>query len=176
MTAMTDGRPGAIIGPTIIQKGSSLKTRRTILFVIFLLAIVGCTSARAGRMPAGDTPKPAAAARPSLTAAQKQALQAIDDEAKKKAAPVALRFAKIVKDIYENMLADQPDEDLRAKLANEMKESTWELLSIKGQAIRDSVAVLTPEQKQILRTEMAKPGAPSDLTEVIGKTFRPASK
>jgi hypothetical protein len=31
-------------------------------------------------------------------------------------------------------------------------------------------------RRTILRTEMAKPGAPEDLTEGIGKTFRPASK
>ena len=153
-----------------------MKTRGTILFVISLLATVGCTSARTGTMHAGAARKPVAAARPSLTAAQKQALQAIDDEAKKKAAPSALRFAGIVKGIYENMLADHPDEELRAKLGNEMKETTWELLSIKGQAIRDSVAVLTAEQKQILRTEMAKPDAPSDLMEVIGKAFQAGGK
>ena len=74
------------------------------------------------------------------------------------------------------MLADKPDVDLRAKLDNEMKETTWELLSIKGQSIRDSVAVLTPEQKLLVRTEMAKPGAPADLMEVFGKTFKPAGK
>lgn len=157
-----------------------MKIRLTALCIFCLL--VGGTSAWAGTVSAGAAGEASkagaapAAAGPTLTETQKQALQAIDDGAKKKAAPIALRFARIVKDIYENMLADKPDVDLRAKLDNEMKETTWELLSIKGQSIRDSVALLTPEQKLLVRAEMAKPGAPADLMEVLGKTFKPAGK
>ncbi|PYS75188.1 MAG: hypothetical protein DMF66_20140, partial [Acidobacteria bacterium] len=80
-------------------------------------------------------------------------------------------LAAVVSKIYENMLADKPDEALRAKLSAEMKEAAWALLAIKGQAIRETVNVLTPAQKQLVKSEMRKPGAPADLGEVIARTF-----
>lgn len=82
-----------------------------------------------------------------------------------------MQLAGIVHNIYENMLADKPDEKLRSALSAEMKEATWSLLSIKGQAVRDTVNVLTPEQKQSVKMEMQKPGAPADLSEVVAHMF-----
>ena len=52
-----------------------------------------------------------------------------------------------------------------------MDEVVVGLLSIKGQSIREMVKVLTPEQKQLIRVEMTKPGAPGDLSELIMKVF-----
>ncbi len=107
----------------------------------------------------------------ALTAAQKEAALRIKSDSEKQAAPEALRMAGIVKRIYENMLADQPDEALRTQLAGELKQVAGTLLSIKGQSIADTVKLLTPEQKKRLREEMGKPGAPSDLTELIDRLF-----
>jgi Spy/CpxP family protein refolding chaperone len=108
----------------------------------------------------------------TLSEAQKQTIKRIKVESEKKAAPTALIFAGIVSRIYENMLADKPDEALRLKLDAEMKEETWKLLAIKGQSIRDIVGVLTPEQKQLVKSEMRKPDTPADLSEVIARTFK----
>ena len=113
---------------------------------------------------------------PPLSEEQKKSLKGIKVESEKKAAPIALRFAGIVRQVYENMLADKPDKKLRAKLDAEMKETGWELLMIKGQSMFDAVAVLTPEQKRILKAEMMKPGAPADMGELIEKTFKLADK
>ena len=107
-----------------------------------------------------------------MTEAQKQAIKRIQAESEKRAAPAALRLAGVVSRIYENMLADRPDEELRSRLSAEMKEAGWELLAIKGQSIRETVNVLTAEQKRLVKDEMRKPGAPSDLSEVIAHTFR----
>lgn len=107
----------------------------------------------------------------ALSEVQKQAIQHIRSDSKKRAALPALHLARVVSKIYANMLADHPDETLRVKLSNEMKNVTWQLLAIKGQAIRETVNVLTPEQRQIIRVEMRKPGAPADLGELIAKTF-----
>jgi hypothetical protein len=108
----------------------------------------------------------------ALSEAQRQAIKRINISSKKKAALPALRLAGIVRQIYLNMLADKPDEKLRARLSAEMKETTWKLLTIKGQAIRETVNVLTPGQKQLIKSEMRKPGAPTDLGEVIEHTFK----
>jgi Spy/CpxP family protein refolding chaperone len=112
----------------------------------------------------------------TLSETQKQAIKRIQAESEKRAAPVALRLAGIVCKIYENMLTDKPDEELRTRLSAEMKEATWELLSIKGQSIREIVNVLTPEQKQVIRKEMGKEGAPADLSEIITRTFKLSGK
>ena len=113
---------------------------------------------------------------PPLSEEQKKSLKAIKTESEKKAAPIALRFAGIIRQVYENMLADKPDKELRAKLDAEMKETGWELLMIKGQSMFDAVAILTTEQKRILKAEMIKPGAPADMMELIEKIFKLAGK
>jgi len=108
----------------------------------------------------------------SLSEAQQQAIKRIKAASARKAALPALRLAGIVRKIYLNMLADKPDEKLRVRLSAELKETTWELLTIKGQAIRETVNVLTREQKQFIKDEMRKPGAPADLGELIDHTFK----
>lgn len=108
----------------------------------------------------------------TLSEAQRRTIARIKAESEKRAAPAAARLAGVVSGLYANMLADRPDERQRAKLDAELKELTWELLVIKGQLMRDTVAVLTPEQKQLVKSEMKKPGAPADLSEVIARTFK----
>lgn len=106
-----------------------------------------------------------------LTEAQRTRMTAIQKDAEAKAGPAAMRLAGVTKRVYENMLADQPDEELRAKLGGEMRDAVWALLQIKGQAIHDAVAVLTPVQRAQLKAEMGKAGAPGDLSELIGSMF-----
>lgn len=108
----------------------------------------------------------------SLSEAQQRAIKRIKAASGRKAVLPALRLAGIVRRIYNNMLADKPDEKLRVKLSAELKETTWELLTIKGQAIRETVNALTREQKQLIKDEMRKPGAPADLGELIDHTFK----
>ena len=52
-----------------------------------------------------------------------------------------------------------------------MKEAAREGLQVKGQVVRESVNVLTPEQKLLIKNEMQKPGAPADLAEILARTF-----
>jgi len=137
------------------------------LLCVFLLALTALTGNAQTPPTAKAAPNPAH----SLSEAQKQAIERIRVESERRAAPRLARLAAVVSKIYENMLADKPDEALRAKLSAEMKEAAWALLAIKGQAIRETVNVLTPAQKQLVKSEMRKPGAPADLGEVIARTF-----
>ncbi len=141
--------------------------------LIFFLLLLSCYSASTQMATAQTVPavENKAAAVPALSDAQRQAIKRIDTQTKLKAAPVALRLASVVSRVYKNMLADQPDERLRVRLSAEMKRTTWELLAIKGQSIRETVQVLTPAQKQFIKSEMRKPGAPADLSELIARTF-----
>ncbi|MEP6569483.1 MAG: hypothetical protein ABJC10_06880 [Acidobacteriota bacterium] len=151
-----------------------MKIKRTIFFVLSVLVLV--TSLTSGAAGKGLVPQNTPDAAHTLSDAQKQAIKRIHVKAELQAALPTLRLARVVRQIYTNMLADKPDEKLRVKLAAELKEVTWPLLAIKGKAIRQTVNVLTPAQKQLVRTEMAKPGAPADLYEVVAHTFNLSEK
>lgn len=142
------------------------------LFGVFALSALACASAGTARAQASQADANAADAAHTLTDEQKQSIKRIQADAEKQAAPAAARLAGIVGQIYENMLADRPDERLRAELSAQMEKAAWALLSIKGQSIHDIVRVLTPAQRQIVRDEMKKPGAPADLSEVVAHAFK----
>ena len=151
-----------------------MKARRTIFCVLCVLLLATSLIGRTAASPPVKENPPDAAH--TLSDAQKQAIKRIHVASAVQAALPALRLARVVSQIYKNMLASKPDEKLRVKLAAELKEVTWQLLEIKGEGIRQTVNVLTPEQKQLIRTEMAKPGAPADLSEVVAHTFSLSEK
>lgn len=145
-------------------------------FVLLLLVVLCVWLPRTTVAQTATTAETKADAAHTLSSTQRQALERIKVETEKKAGPAAMRLAGIVQKIYENMLADNPNEKLRSTLSAQMKEAAWQLLLIKGQATREAVYVLTPEQKQLIKNEMRKPGAPADLSEVIAQTFKIADK
>jgi Spy/CpxP family protein refolding chaperone len=151
-----------------------MKTRATIFSVLGVLFLAA--SLTSGAPGAGTVTPDTADAAHTLSDTQKQEIKRIRSHTEKQAALPALHLARIISEVYKNMLADKPDEKLRAKLSAEMKEVTWQLLVIKGQAIRETVNVLTPAQKQLVKAEMRKPGAPADLSEVITHTFNLTDK
>ncbi len=135
---------------------------------IYLLAIAFICAAAALTIAQGQQPVDA---RHSLSEAQKNSLKQIRSDSEKKAAPLALELASTVKQVYENVLSERENQRLRHRLDRRLHAIAAQLLTIKGQSIRDSVNVLTPEQKQLLKDEMRKPNAPGDLMELIGKIF-----
>ncbi len=106
-----------------------------------------------------------------LSATQMDAVKNIRNKAATEAAPLALQLATAVKQIYDNMLADAPNAKLREKLSKQMTGTVVKILLIKGQSIREMVGILTPEQKKFLKTEMTKPDAPADLSELMERVF-----
>lgn len=135
------------------------------LAVVALLTFLGLAPTALAQSPAP------AGGPPPLSAEQRQAMAAVKGEFEKKAAPFALRVAGTAKRIYENMLSEKPNEALRQKLSQELSEAVAGVLAVKGQAFWDAVKVLTPEQKDFLRREMAKPDVEGDLGEVIARLF-----
>jgi hypothetical protein len=137
---------------------------------IFLLLALACAAAgtATAQTPAGADGS--AAAHP-LSEAQIQAIKSVRAASEKRAAPLALQLAATAKQIYENMLSEKEDAALRRRLGRELDEAALKLLNIKGQSIRETVAVLTPAQRQLVRDEMRRPGAPGDLSELIARLF-----
>ena len=141
----------------------------------FCLAIACCAVCAGG---AGAQTVPGALAAqsvvPPLSDAQKTAIASLRSESEKKATLIAVQLAAVVQKIYDNNLADSPNEALRVSLDNEMKELVWQLLLTKGDTMWAAFRLLTPEQKRIVKAEIARPRAPGDLPDVmdlIVKTF-----
>ena len=133
---------------------------------ILLVASLGLARASAAQSPAAAADGP-----PPLSAEQRQAMAQVKSEAEKRAALPAVRLAATAKLIYENILRDQPDEELRRKLEQELNASVAEVLAVKGQSFRDAVKVLTPAQREWVRREVAKPEVAGDLGEIIARLF-----
>jgi Spy/CpxP family protein refolding chaperone len=109
---------------------------------------------------------------PALNDAQKSAVRAIQGDSEQKTLQAARELAGVVQKIYENNLADTPNDELRTTLDNQMKELVWQMVAIKGNAMWAAFRLLTPEQKRIVRTEIAKPRPTGDLPDVLDLIVR----
>lgn len=143
---------------------------KTAIFFLMLLLIFKLALNTTGAQTANRAENQTDAAH-QLSETQLRAIKSIHSASERKAAPLALLLAVAVKRIYENMLADREDEALRRRLSRQLDKLTTQILAIKGQSIRDVIGVLTPEQKRLVRTEMRKPGAPTDLMELMTRIF-----
>lgn len=110
---------------------------------------------------------PATAPVRTLSETQKNAMRSIQAESERQSAPIAQKLRETLRTVYGNLLSDKPDPSLDRKLDGAIKETADQLLSIKSQSIRDMVALLTPDQKKLVRSELGKPGAPDDLIDLI---------
>lgn len=108
---------------------------------------------------------------PKLTPEQETALAKVKSNSEKKAAPIAMQLATTTKKIFANMLSTKEDQRLRIKLSKDLHRYAGQLLDIKGQSYRDTVAVLTPIQKGVVLEELKKTGNSEDLVEIIGRAF-----
>lgn len=109
---------------------------------------------------------------PVLNDAQKSAIRALQSESDQKATQAATQLAGVVQKIYENNLADTPNEELRVSLDAQMKEQVWQMVAIKGNAMWAAFRLLTPEQKRLVRAEIVKPRPTGDLPDVLDLIIR----
>jgi len=142
--------------------------------VFLCVAAAAEASAQPAGQPAPAQPPVAAAPQPlpALNDAQKSAIRALQSESEQRATQAATQLAGVVQKIYENNLQDLPNEELRVTLDNQMRELVWQMVSIKGNAMWTAFRLLTPEQKQIVRTEIAKPRPTGDLPDVLDLIIR----
>jgi len=139
--------------------------------------VLGCCALFAAAAQAQPVAPNAAAAQDvhALTDAQVTAIRALQAESGQKATQLAVELAAVVKRIYDNNLSDTPNEELRVSLDNQMKELVWQMLLVKENSMWAAFRLLTPEQKRIVRAEIARPRPPGDLPDVmdlIVKTFK----
>ena len=106
-----------------------------------------------------------------LSAEQLDRFKAIKTDIEKRAAPAVLGLAVTAKNIYANMFADKEDQKLRKKLEARLHRYGRELINLKGESFREMLAVLTPAQRQLVRSEVEKAQGPADLGELIEQIF-----
>jgi hypothetical protein len=80
--------------------------------------------------------------------------------------------AQAAKGFDENVLADAPDAAADERATKQLLDSLGGVAKLRLQTIRDVVALLTPEQRRLLRAEMSKPGTPTALLDVLARVFK----
>jgi hypothetical protein len=123
------------------------------------------------RKAAPAAPKADAPAYP-LSDEQRRAIQSVLSKAKLEAVPLGLLGAQGAKEFDENVLAESPDAAADERTTNQLLNALAGVARLRLQTIRDVVALLTPEQKRLLRAEMSKPGTPTALLEVLARVFQ----
>ncbi len=155
---------------------------KVVLTKIFLLALclnavapraLAQTRARV-RKPAASSKSAAASDAPAypLSDEQRRAIQSILTKSKLAGVPLALLGAQAAKAFDENVLAETSDAAADERATKQLLDSLAGVANLRLQTIRDVVALLTPEQKRLLRAEMSKPGTPTALLDVLSRVFK----
>jgi ABC-type phosphate transport system auxiliary subunit len=148
-------------------------TIRVISLIIPALVLL----AQPAIVSAQDNPStaPANTLSESQKKALQQSLQTVEADAKTKTAPLVQKMSSIAKDLDRNLLSAKPDQDLDRKLSSDFAAAVTEVVTaaiqLKLAAVRETVKVLTPEQKKILLAELDKADTNPDLTELVGKVL-----
>jgi hypothetical protein len=138
--------------------GASAQTRKT------ARARVRTTTAQ--RAVAADAPKY------PLSDEQRRAIQSVIAKGKAEGALLALAGAQGAKEFDENVLSDSPGAEADAKATKKLLDALAGVAELRLETIREVVALLTPEQKRLLREEMSKPGTPTALLDVLRRVFQ----
>lgn len=152
----------------------------TIFFFMLCLnvaAVPAAAQSRRGRVrraaPAA-TATTAAADAPAypLSDEQQRSIQSILTKSKAAGVALGLLGAQAALGFDENVLAEAPDAAADERATKQLLDSLAGLAKLRLQTIRDVVALLTPEQKRLLRAEMSKPGTPTALLDVLSRVFK----
>lgn len=158
-----------------------MRMKSRLIALLFALAVAACgASAQTRKTKARARVKTAAAARAEpalspkypLSEEQKRAIQSLLAKGKAEGAVLGLAGAQGAKEFDENVLSETPSAEADAKAAKRLLDSLAGLAELRLELIRRVVALLTPEQKRLLREEMSKPGAPTALLEVLARVFK----
>ena len=149
--------------------------------VIFLLFATGSarTSGQDRATQAGAASVPVATdATPvdQLSEEQRAAIVTIRLETQREAAPVAVALEAIVNESFADMLSERPDPAAQERYCQRAAESVARLIAIANRGMQRGTFVLTPAQRQRVKRERGKPGAPGDLLELIARVYELPAK
>lgn len=96
-------------------------------------------------------------------------LKQLKDSVTKGLGPVVPQLLAILQKVNDNLLAENPDPELRKEYTAEMTAVVGKVLESISDALTQVVAVLTPEQKQKLRDMLKGSNSPDALINLITK-------
>jgi len=105
----------------------------------------------------------------SLSKNQIAQIMVIKDSVTKSLPVVLPRLLGLLQKINNNLLDDKPDALLSHQYNKEALEIIAQIIDSLSDAMKQMVAILTPEQKQKIREAMNDPKAPKDLINLISK-------
>lgn len=157
-----------------------MRTKLSILCCALAFAAVGAHASAQTRKTmqvrskadAGSKAPGADSLKHPLSDEQKRAIRSILTKSKLEGAPLALLGAEGAKEFDENVLSETPSAESDEKASKKLFDGLAGVAALRLQTIRDVVALLTPEQKRLLRDEMSKPGTPTALLEVLARVFK----
>jgi hypothetical protein len=158
-----------------------MQMRTKLIALMFAVAFAACgasaqtrgTKARA-RVKTADAVKAGVADAPKypLSEEQKRAIHSIIAKSKAEGAVLGLAGAAGAKEFDENVLSETPGTEADAKATKKLLDALAGVAELRLETIREVVALLTPEQKRLLREEMSKPGTPTALLDVLKRVFK----
>jgi hypothetical protein len=154
-------------------------TRAGLTTIFFFTLCLGAAAVPAAaqsrgrvRKAAPAAPQTAAAPAYPLSDEQGRAIQSILTKSKAAGVALGLMGAQAAQAFDENVLAEAPAAASDERATKQLLDSLAGLAKLRLQAIRDVVALLTPEQRRLLRAEMSKPGTPTALLDVLPRVFK----
>ncbi len=147
---------------TVVACGASAQTRKSNSRAQARVK----TTAAAAKAGVADAPKY------PLSEEQKRAIHSIIAKSKAEGAVLGLAGAQGAKEFDENVLSESPNTEADAKATKKLLDALAGVAELRLEAVREVVALLTPEQKRMLREEMSKPGTPTALLDVLKRVFK----
>jgi Spy/CpxP family protein refolding chaperone len=106
-----------------------------------------------------------------LTAAQKQALAALQADSVARTAAALRDLGETAKKYNANLLSEAPDPEIDRQLGQQMVDRFAELIRLRLARIHASAKALTAEQRRALAKESKKPGAPFLFDDLVKQAF-----
>jgi hypothetical protein len=153
--------------------------RTKLIALMFAVAFAACgasaqtrkTGVRA-RVKTADAAKVEDAPKYPLSEEQKRGIHSIIAKSKAEGVVLGLAGAQGAKEFDVNVLSESPSTEADAKATKRLLDSLAGIAELRLETIREVVALLTPEQKRLLREEMSKPGTPTALLDVLKRVFK----
>jgi Spy/CpxP family protein refolding chaperone len=107
-----------------------------------------------------------------LSDEQKRAIQSIMSKGKLEGALIAVEGARAAKRFDLNLLSESPDPAREEAETKTLLDSLANVARLRLRILKDVVALLTPEQRRVLRNEMSKADTPPELLDVLARVFK----
>jgi Spy/CpxP family protein refolding chaperone len=147
---------------------------RGLALLLFLTLSAVAPNASAFQAPAAapaPPPSPGTQPRTELSDAQRKAINVVLADAKTKIAPITATVGSGVKELRRNLLARGASPTARQQLLDRISKGASQLVILRIDTTARILALLTPEQKDLVSNEETATDYGIDVYEVLVKVF-----